>query len=96
MPILRADPRSWTGCARRSSERHLRQLSAGREDESEVARDLLRRRTQVIRIFPNPASCPRLIRALAVETFEGWLEDSRYLNMEYWWEHRRQVLRQAG
>ena len=34
----------------------------------------LRRRTRVIRIFPNPASCLRLIRALAVETHERWLE----------------------
>ena len=56
----------------------------------------LRRRTRVIRIFPNPASCLRLIRALAVETHEGWLEDNRYLHMEYWREHRRQVLRQAA
>ena len=56
----------------------------------------LRRRTRVIRIFPNPASCLRLIRALAVETHEGWLEDNRYLNMEYWQEHRRQVLHQAA
>ncbi len=31
----------------------------------------LRRRTRVIRIFPNEASCLRLIRALAVETHEG-------------------------
>ena len=56
----------------------------------------LRRRTRVIRIFPNPASCLRLIRALAVETHERWLEDNRYLNMEYWREHRRQVLHQAA
>ncbi len=38
----------------------------------------------------------RLIRALAVETHEGWLEDSRYLNMEYWREHRKQALRKAA
>ncbi len=54
-----------------------------------------RRRTRAIRIFPNEASCLRLIRALAVETHEGWLEDSRYLNMEYWRKHRKQALRQA-
>jgi putative transposase len=28
----------------------------------------IKRRTLVVRIFPNPASCLRLVRALAVET----------------------------
>ena len=42
----------------------------------------LERRTQVVRIFPNAASCLRLIRALAVEIHEGWIESPRYLNME--------------
>ena len=41
----------------------------------------LKRRTQVVRIFPNPQSCLRLIRALAVEIHEAWLETHRYLNM---------------
>src|SRR6202790_5175797 len=39
----------------------------------------LKRRTLVVRIFPNAASCLRLVRALAVETHEGWLEANRYL-----------------
>ncbi|MEJ2033459.1 MAG: transposase, partial [Deltaproteobacteria bacterium] len=34
----------------------------------------IKRRTRVVRIFPNSASCIRLIRALCVETHEGWLE----------------------
>ncbi|MBP8014810.1 MAG: transposase, partial [Verrucomicrobia bacterium] len=34
------------------------------------------------RIFPDEASCLRLIRALAVETHEEWLAGSRYLNMD--------------
>ncbi len=42
----------------------------------------LKRRTHVIRIFPNEASCLRLIRALAVEIHEDWIEAHRYLNME--------------
>ena len=42
----------------------------------------LKRRTHVIRIFPNEASCLRLVRALAVEQHEQWLEGARYLNME--------------
>jgi transposase-like protein len=43
----------------------------------------LKRRTRVVRIFPNPASCLRLLRALAVETHENWLEGPRYLNMTF-------------
>ena len=42
----------------------------------------LKRRTLVVRIFPNTASCLRLIRALAVEIHEDWVEAIRYLNME--------------
>ena len=41
-----------------------------------------RRRTRVVRIFPNPASCLRLVRALCAEVHESWLEDHRYPNME--------------
>ncbi|MFO1418843.1 MAG: transposase [Methylotetracoccus sp.] len=41
----------------------------------------IKRRTRVVRIFPNTESCLRLVRALCVETHEAWLEDNRYLNM---------------
>ncbi len=41
----------------------------------------LKRRIQAVRIFPNPESCLRLIRALAVEIHEGWFETRCYLNM---------------
>ena len=34
----------------------------------------IKRRTHVVRIFPNAESCLRLVRALAVETHENWLE----------------------
>jgi putative transposase len=53
----------------------------------------LKRRTHVIRIFPNPESCLRLIRALAVEIHENWLETHRYLNMEALREQRKTELR---
>ena len=53
----------------------------------------LKRRSQVVRIFPNAASCLRLVRALAVETHEGWLEAMRYLNMEHLKEHKKQAMR---
>ena len=49
----------------------------------------IKRRTRVVRIFPNEASCLRLIRALAAETHEDWLEASRYLNMELLKEHKK-------
>ena len=42
----------------------------------------LKRRTLVVRIFPNAASCLRLSRALAVEIHENWIEAMRYLNMD--------------
>ncbi len=42
----------------------------------------IKRRTQVVRIFPNEASCARLVRAVAAEQHEEWMEGSRYLNME--------------
>jgi len=56
----------------------------------------IRRRTYVVRIFPNSASCCRLIRALAVETHENWLEAHRYLNMDDLKEHKKAQLRQAA
>jgi putative transposase len=49
----------------------------------------IRCRTYVVRIFPNAASCCRLIRALAVETHENWLEAHRYLNMDDLKEHKK-------
>jgi transposase-like protein len=56
----------------------------------------IRRRTYVVRIFPNAASCCRLVRALAVETHENWLEAHRYLNMEDLKEHKKDQLREAA
>lgn len=41
-----------------------------------------KRRTHVVRIFPDEPSCLRLVRAIAVETHEEWIEGNRYLNME--------------
>jgi putative transposase len=56
----------------------------------------IKRRTHVVRIFPNMESCLRLVRALAVETHENWLEGTRYLNMQHLAEHKKQALRQAA
>lgn len=41
----------------------------------------LKRRTRVVRIFPNRESCLRLVSALAVEQSEEWLTSRRYLDM---------------
>ena len=43
----------------------------------------IKRRTHIVRIFPNQAACKRLVRALAAEKHEEWLEDHRYLNMTF-------------
>lgn len=49
----------------------------------------LKRRTHVVRIFPNEASCLRLTRAVAIEIHEDWIEATRYLNMEFLREHQK-------
>ena len=56
----------------------------------------LKRRTHVIRIFPNEASCLRLVRALAVEQHEEWLEGARYLDMDPLREQRKMKLAMAA
>jgi len=56
----------------------------------------IKRRTIVLRIFPNEDSCLRLIRSLAVETHENWLEANRYLNMNDLKEMKKADLRQAA
>ena len=53
----------------------------------------IRRRTRVIRIFPNVASCLRLVRALTVEMHENWIEATRYINMDLLREHKKEALR---
>jgi transposase-like protein len=37
----------------------------------------IKRRTRVVRIFPNARTCLRLICALTAEIHETWLEGSR-------------------
>jgi transposase-like protein len=41
----------------------------------------IKRRTRVVRIFPNPEACLRLVTALAVEQSEEWVTGRRYLDM---------------
>ncbi len=41
----------------------------------------IKRRTRVVRIFPNRESCLRLVTALAIEQSEEWVTGRRYLDM---------------
>ncbi len=41
----------------------------------------IKRRTRVVRIFPNPEACLRLVTALCVEQSEEWVSGRRYLEM---------------
>lgn len=56
----------------------------------------IRRRTRVVRIFPNVASCLRLVRALCAEIHETWLEDHRYINMDLLKEQKKDEFRKAA
>ena len=50
----------------------------------------IKRRTRVVRIFPNREACLRLVSALAVEQSEEWITGRRYLDMQELQEYRRQ------
>jgi putative transposase len=53
----------------------LRTTNSIEHDHAEI-----RRRTRVVRIFPNEVSLVRLVTALAIERNEQWME-RRYLTM---------------
>ena len=55
----------------------------------------IKRRTYVVRIFPNRESCLREIRALTVEMHENWIEALRYLKMEFLKEVKKEALRRV-
>jgi putative transposase len=55
----------------------------------------IKRRTRVVRIFPNREACLRLVTALAVEQSEEWVTGRRYLDMRELEEHCRQDEREA-
>ena len=50
----------------------------------------IKRRTRVVRIFPNREACLRLVAALAAEQSEEWVTGRRYLDMRELKEQRRQ------
>jgi putative transposase len=50
----------------------------------------IKRRTRVVRIFPNQEACLRLVTALAVEQSEDWVSGRRYLDMGELAEQRQE------
>ena len=77
---------------RRNLEEAQQQVAAWLERLMEE----FKRRTLVVRIFPNAAACLRLIRALAVEMHENWIEAMQYLNMEPLLEQKKEALRRMA
>jgi putative transposase len=49
----------------------------------------LKRRTRVVRIFPNREAVKRLVTALVMEQSEEWVSGRRYLTMDPLWEDRQ-------
>ena len=58
--------------------------------------EAIKRRPLVVRSFPQAAACGRLVRALAVEIDENWIEAMQYLNREPLIEQKKAALRQLG
>jgi transposase-like protein len=56
----------------------------------------IKRRTRVVRIFPNEQSCLRLVRALCAEIHETWLEDNRHINMDLLREQKKAAIKLAA
>jgi putative transposase len=56
----------------------------------------LKRRTRVVRIFPNREACLRLVSALCVEQSEEWLTGRRYLDMSDLAERRYEERESEG
>ena len=56
----------------------------------------IKRRTLVVRVFPNAALAYGWFESLGVEMHENWIEAIRYLNMEYLKEHKKEQLRRAA
>jgi transposase-like protein len=75
----------------RQHHRHLKSTNLLERLNEEI-----RRRTYVVRIFPNEASCLRLVRALCAEVHENWIEDHRYLDMSLLKEQKKERLRAAA
>ena len=91
MTSATVEPKRLAERAPRQHHKHLKSTNLLERLNEEI-----KRRTRVVRIFPNPASCLRLVRALCAETHEGWLEDHRYLNMDFLKEQKKDLLQAAA
>jgi putative transposase len=56
----------------------------------------IKRRTRVVRIFPNSQACLRLVSTLSVEQSEEWVTGRRYLDMRELEEQRREDRQAEG
>ena len=54
----------------------------------------IKRRTLIVRVFPDAESCLRLIRAVAM--YEDWLEANSYINMGLLKGHKRELMKEAA
>ena len=71
----------------RQHHKHLKSTNLLERFNKEITRC-----TGVVRLFPNPASCLRLVRTLCAETHEGQLEDHRYVNTDFLKEQKKNLL----
>lgn len=71
----------------RAHRKHLRSTNLLERVNEEI-----KRRTHLVRSFPNEAACLRLVRALTVEIHEDWAGGSRYLNMRLRDEQKKKAL----
>jgi len=71
-----------------SHHKHMKSTNMLERQNEEI-----KRRTRVVRILPNAASCLRLVRALANEMHENWIEAIRSINMDDLREHKKEALR---
>ncbi|MCP4476003.1 MAG: IS256 family transposase, partial [Gammaproteobacteria bacterium] len=46
----------------------------------------IKKRTRVVGIFPNEASCLRLATGVLIEINESWILEKTYMNMKSWVE----------
>jgi transposase-like protein len=56
----------------------------------------LKRRTRVVRIFPNRESCLRLVTALAMEQSDAWISGRRYLDISLLTDAQHEPLATLG
>ena len=61
-------------------EKHWRQLHSTNPLERQNRE--IRRRTDVVGIFPNPASALRLVTMLLIEQNDEWAVNKRYFSLE--------------